>query len=263
MSQIIILFTSFLLTVLPIFFVQRQRYLASLSLCLVESPHPASIRLSKHFHAESYDGAASDISSDESRDLFRVRSSGNNNNQIVANRKPWEPPFPTRSKQKGGHLVLPRADESGEAEDGVAQGGNWANDMNRNGLEREIERGKDLKAQNTYAQATPPTALEEFLSSSSSPTYPSQVSIPTSVQQHITEARSRNPSSEGRSVVPALSLIHIVILILATLLFFFVFAVLVAHCLAWFIVYKTEARLGEVRRGVVRGGEMRMCLCAR
>jgi hypothetical protein len=37
---------------------------------------------------------------------------------------------------------------------------------------------------------------------------------------------------------------------------------LTAHCLAWFIVYKTEARLGEVRKGLLRGGDMRVCLCA-
>jgi hypothetical protein len=41
------------------------------------------------------------------------------------------------------------------------------------------------------------------------------------------------------------------------------FAMLIAHCLAWFIVYKTEARLGEARRGLVQGGEMKLCLCAR
>jgi hypothetical protein len=52
-------------------------------------------------------------------------------------------------------------------------------------------------------------------------------------------------------------------LILGVALFILGFAVLIAHCLALFIVYKTEARLGEIRTGVVRGGEMRVCLCAR
>jgi hypothetical protein len=39
--------------------------------------------------------------------------------------------------------------------------------------------------------------------------------------------------------------------------------VLMIHCLAWFIVYQTEARLGEARRGLLAGGEMRLCLCGR
>jgi hypothetical protein len=33
--------------------------------------------------------------------------------------------------------------------------------------------------------------------------------------------------------------------------------------MAWFIVSKTEARLGEVRKGLLRGGDMRVCLYAR
>lgn len=39
--------------------------------------------------------------------------------------------------------------------------------------------------------------------------------------------------------------------------------ILMIHCLAWFIVYQTEARLGEARRGLLAGGEMRLCLCGR
>lgn len=50
---------------------------------------------------------------------------------------------------------------------------------------------------------------------------------------------------------------------MGSLVFILVFALLVAHCLAWFLVYKTEARLGEVRSGLLRGGEMKLCLCGR
>ena len=64
----------------------------------------------------------------------------------------------------------------------------------------------------------------------------------------------------GRSYRP--TLIQTIALILAFIVFVFAFAVLVAHCLAWFIVYKTESRLGEVRKGLLRGGDMRVCLCA-
>lgn len=54
-----------------------------------------------------------------------------------------------------------------------------------------------------------------------------------------------------------------IIAVLAGMLLVLLFALLIAHCLAWFVVYKTEARLGEARRGLVQGGEMRLCLCAR
>jgi hypothetical protein len=47
------------------------------------------------------------------------------------------------------------------------------------------------------------------------------------------------------------------------IIFVFAFAIIVAHCLAWFIVYRTEARLGEMRSGLLRGGEMKLCLCGR
>ena len=60
----------------------------------------------------------------------------------------------------------------------------------------------------------------------------------------------------------AMSALWICVAILAFLFFILLFAILIAHCLAWFLVYKTEARLGEARRGIMQGGEMRLCLCA-
>lgn len=59
------------------------------------------------------------------------------------------------------------------------------------------------------------------------------------------------------------SIPEIVCISLALILIIVILAILIAHCLAWFIVYKTEARLGEVRKGLLRGGDMRVCLCAR
>ena len=50
--------------------------------------------------------------------------------------------------------------------------------------------------------------------------------------------------------------------ILAVLLCISVFALVVAYSLAAFLVYKTEARLEEHRRGILQGGEMKLCLCA-
>jgi hypothetical protein len=42
----------------------------------------------------------------------------------------------------------------------------------------------------------------------------------------------------------------------------FCVAILIAHCLAEFLIHKTEGRLGEARRSIMQGGEMRLCLCA-
>ncbi|KAJ8111304.1 hypothetical protein OPT61_g6076 [Boeremia exigua] len=53
------------------------------------------------------------------------------------------------------------------------------------------------------------------------------------------------------------------LVVMGLIIFIFAFAILVAHCLAWFLVYKTEARLGEVRSGLLRGGEMKLCLCGK
>ena len=58
------------------------------------------------------------------------------------------------------------------------------------------------------------------------------------------------------------SVLKIATFAMGVILFIFAFAILIAHCLAWFIVYKTEARLGELHKGVLRGGDMRVCLCA-
>lgn len=62
---------------------------------------------------------------------------------------------------------------------------------------------------------------------------------------------------------PIISVVWTGLAVFISLLLIVTFALLIAHCLAWFIVYKTEARLGEARKGLVQGGEMRLCLCAR
>jgi hypothetical protein len=71
-----------------------------------------------------------------------------------------------------------------------------------------------------------------------------------------------NLADMGEPTSP-MSIVWTFIAVLAGIFLILSFALLIAHCLAWFIVYKTEARLGEARRGLVHGGEMRLCLCAR
>ncbi|KAF1928498.1 uncharacterized protein M421DRAFT_92243 [Didymella exigua CBS 183.55] len=69
------------------------------------------------------------------------------------------------------------------------------------------------------------------------------------------------PSGKDRKI--SMPLWQILLVAMGFVTFVFAVAILVAHCLAWFLVYKTEARLGEVRAGLLRGGEMKLCLCGR
>jgi hypothetical protein len=81
--------------------------------------------------------------------------------------------------------------------------------------------------------------------------------------QYSNEEQATRDDVVEKNKPGAMSIVWTVIAILAGIFFVLLFAILIAHCLAWFIVYKTEARLGEARRGLVQGGEMRLCLCAR
>lgn len=71
--------------------------------------------------------------------------------------------------------------------------------------------------------------------------------------QHRTR---RLTEKRARSIVWTLVGVFVIIF------FVLAFAMLIAHCLAWFLVSKTEARLGDVRKGLLTGGEMKLCLCA-
>jgi hypothetical protein len=75
--------------------------------------------------------------------------------------------------------------------------------------------------------------------------------------------REKEQFVDKKEAKSLMSIVWTSVAILAGILLTLLFAILIAHCLAWFIVYKTEARLGEARRGLVQGGEMRLCLCAR
>jgi len=58
------------------------------------------------------------------------------------------------------------------------------------------------------------------------------------------------------------SILRLAMFAMAVIIFMFMYAILIAHCLAWFVVHKTESRLGALHKGVLRGGNMRICLCA-
>jgi hypothetical protein len=71
------------------------------------------------------------------------------------------------------------------------------------------------------------------------------------------------PRTTSTAPKASMALWQILLITMGFIIFVFAFAILVAHCLVWSLVYKTEARLGEVRAGLLRGGEMKLCLCGR
>jgi hypothetical protein len=144
-------------------------------------------------------------------------------------RRPWDPPFPTTTsstRKESGWRIL-QSSPPKRTEKLVEEG-------ERSGVE-------ELEHMRTVAEtAKPRDGLH-----------------PVRGQHQPLEKEN------GRKTCGLMSFLWTLLAILAGLLLFLFFAILTAHCLAWFIVYKTEARLGEARRGLVQGGEMRLCLCAR
>lgn len=138
-------------------------------------------------------------------------------------RKPWDPPFPREGGGKG---------KEREREWLVLP--SMSEDRGDTGLDEGVGRGstdghgEDLRSE----------ALSEH-----------------AVPEHTSQRQRARQRGNG------IPLHWLAIGGLAGTLFVFAFAVLIAHCLAWFLVYKTEARLGEARRGILKGGDMRLCLC--
>jgi hypothetical protein len=144
-------------------------------------------------------------------------------------RRPWDPPFPTTTnstrKDSGWRILQSSAPKRTETlvEEGEGSG---------------VEEPEQMRT--VAATAIPRDDL------------------------HPIRNQHQPPKKENRRETSGLmSNLWTLLAILAGLLLFLFFVILTAHCLAWFIVYKTEARLGEARRGLVQGGEMRLCLCAR
>ncbi|KAH9876032.1 hypothetical protein J1614_003910 [Plenodomus biglobosus] len=143
---------------------------------------------------------------------------------VSPSRKPWDPPFPRRESVKvGSWRILPPAPM-------------------REKREMSVRGGKGVEG----------------------------VDGEGGVEQGGLAPQMRGGGKEGQGreqVVQGGKLKGMVVVwggvaVMALLLFLTAFAVLIAHCLAWFLVYKTEARLGEARRGIMTSGDMRLCLCA-
>lgn len=173
-----------------------------------------------------------------------------------ARKKPWDPPFPRREdaidagKERVEWRILPSTPRKSGREmeaHGVAKRLFPSDSDSYVGYIHEEENRR--QPSEAEGQMTP---------------------RPSSTPAHILPAgkytSSTTPQPTGNrkpeGIPRVVSGIWLCLAILAALLFILAFAILIAHCLAWFLVYKTEARLGEARRGIMHGGEMRLCLCA-
>lgn len=267
----LLLATSLLLIVFPLISVQLQRTTPSF---LSRNPiHNRSI--------SNIDGESSEQSSSPSP-----------NKPLQPTRKPWDPPFPSTlqrtEKIRASYLSLPPLDLNSLPTFSIPE--------ERQDSALPVTPGTQAVL-NTYQKLPPPPPP-----SASYPPSPldrggglglpkglrregqeeenikvdrkRDVEIPRRLETPNTapQSRTRSPDAESESqpLLPPLhttsfwpSILHTSASVLGILVCIFAFAVLIAHCLAWFIVYKTEARLGEVRQGVMRGGEMRVCLCAK
>ncbi|KAF2872782.1 hypothetical protein BDV95DRAFT_398243 [Massariosphaeria phaeospora] len=160
-------------------------------------------------------------------------------------KKPWDPPFPTSVGRLGTmYRALPPT----------------ATPLD------ELRRGTERVAASGAASTAP--ASKSQLHSSSPPQSPRPPRLQPQTQPEAapTPAPQPPPPPPGHTQPSHSSrptYLQITLLLLAFLLLIVLFAVLTAHFLAGFLVYRTEARLGEARKGIMRGGEMRMCLCPR
>lgn len=201
-------------------------------------------RISEAFH----DYAGSALLTSKSGDVNGVDGSADMKKEtgkqaVQYNRKPWDPPFPNSpdgSKKMAGYPSLPPMQPS---------------TMNEN-------RMRPLSPGPPRLHTPTPQPQLQIVRPSSVP--PDSLSDGHDVirTQHVSTVSPAALSSPLRPSKP-LSTLQAIASALAILIFIFVLAVIVAHCLAWFIVYKTEARLGELRKGLLRGGDMRVCLCAK
>lgn len=157
-----------------------------------------------------------------------AESAGEDEGRVSGVRKPWDPPFPKRrSVQVGEWRVLP-----------PSQPRKWRRDA-RETVPRTPRFPPDVDGEDDEDRNA------------------------ATASKHGDEGKVGGLDiSEGETRSKFRLLLWGGIAVMAILLFLLAFSVLIAHCLAWFLVYKTEARLGEARRGIMKSGDMRLCLCA-
>ena len=251
------------------------------------NPHSTSWRLSQtdNDDGHSYDGAASESTSeglseirhgraDTANTLNRRESATESGANRRESRKPWEPPFPIRMRttKEPAYRVLPSIRSTSDQESGE-----W--------VRKDKGKGKIWERRST-SQVAPEEEENDIapmghlpvtdLPSYSAPNVPSFMMPPPTPAQPSQKAAVNDSQDQGLPAHAApeptpttairqqpFSFLQAILLLFAFIIFIFAFAILVAHCITWFVVYKTEARLGDVRRGLLKGGDMRICLCAR
>ncbi|KAG9186391.1 hypothetical protein G6011_02947 [Alternaria panax] len=182
---------------------------------------------------------------------------------MAPRRKPWDPPFGKR--REAGFEPLQTSAHVME------------NDWFVSSPAPPKKTGRELEAKGVARRLFPPEAegtcahdyeAHDGLVGFDRDATPRATPIPISESAPATGERvymddtKSTSSKKGRNKPGIISAVWMSVGICAVLLFILAFAILVAHCLAWFLVYKTEARLGEARRGIMQGGDMRLCLCA-
>lgn len=240
------------LIALPIIVTQYPRYMESL-----HHHHPLLFSPSTSL---AHHGADSKNAADDPSARLGGASDGTEEDRTTARKqagkKPWDPPFPSSAegaKRQPYRILRPTTElameDGGSASqeegtkrsyDGVAVGGGKT--QVHSPVIRPSVDATQLKSPSPLVFAVPEPLKNPSTNSAKGVAHPAG--------PH--ESRGFHPS-----------LLQSILIILFLVVFMFAFAVLVAHCLAWFVVYKTESRLGEAKRGLLRGGDMRMCLCAR
>ncbi|KAF2625230.1 hypothetical protein BU25DRAFT_492896 [Macroventuria anomochaeta] len=127
-------------------------------------------------------------------------------------------------------------------------------------ISKQASKGPDCPCKH---EDTDPSALQSKNPPSAAPKKDLKNASEKTAKDAPKEAPKEGPKAPSKAPKSGMPLWQILLVIMGFIIFVFAFAILVAHCLAWFLVYKTEARLGEVRSGLLRGGEMKMCLCGR
>ncbi|KAF1835110.1 hypothetical protein BDW02DRAFT_597628 [Decorospora gaudefroyi] len=223
----------------------------------------------RHGPRETTDGADSgtETGSEEihmqSRTPTRIVDKGTERTGSVGTepvRKPWDPPFPRRVTLRGKEREERRNTWNGLPPSPPRKTGR---EMEAKGVARRLfplsvdGDGESAEEEHQQQQQQEEETIEVPDRQATSSAAPAPAPPPPSPT-----TSTPGPPKTKKSKSKIMSMVWLCVAVLAVVVFIFAFAILIAHCLAWFLVYKTEARLGEARRGIVQGGEMRLCLCA-
>ncbi|CAN9170820.1 unnamed protein product [Alternaria sp. RS040] len=167
-------------------------------------------------------------------------------------RKPWDPPLGRRREGRGDKEMK-----------GRQMGGNkWfvsspvplkntGRDMEAKGVARRLFPVDD-EGEYSYDHEPHDGLFESHREDMARLTSTPPPAPATKDCTSVDTAESASSKKKSKRKSGLVSAIWICVVVFAVLVSIFIFAILIAHCLAWFLVYKTEARLGEARRGIMQ-----------